>query len=137
MLMRSNSPALRQQRRARRGSALILVLIMTMSLAGLAISAIYLTSSSGLLTRYYDKERDYRFAAEAALALGKSRVLRDSALALPEDSAKKIITAGTLVDAGGTNIPRIKVNLYGAYPGDTIGRFGQFVTLLATAFDSG
>jgi hypothetical protein len=135
--MRSKSSAPRQQRRVRRGSALILVLIMTMSLAGLAISAIYLTSSSGLLTRYYDKERDYRFAAEAALALGKSRVLRDSALGLPEDSAKKIITAGTLVDAGGTNIPRIKVNLYGAYTGDTIGRFGQFVTLLATAFDSG
>ena len=32
---------------ARKGSALILVLIMTLSLAGLAISAIYLSSSAG------------------------------------------------------------------------------------------
>jgi hypothetical protein len=57
--------------RERRGSALILVLIMTLSLAGLAISAIYLSSSSNLLTRYYDKERNYRYGAEMAVALGK------------------------------------------------------------------
>jgi hypothetical protein len=43
---------------ARKGSALILVLIMTLSLAGLAISAIYLSSSAGLLSRYYDRERN-------------------------------------------------------------------------------
>ncbi|HVT38604.1 MAG TPA: pilus assembly PilX N-terminal domain-containing protein, partial [Gemmatimonadaceae bacterium] len=137
MLMRSTSSAHPSRRRARRGSALILVLIMTMSLAGLAISAIYLTSTSGLLTRYYDKERDYRFAAEAALALGKSRVLRDSALGLPQDSAKQITMGGTLIDAGGVSIPKIKFNLYGGFTGDTIGRYGQFVTLLASAFDSG
>ena len=41
--------------RNRRGSALILVLIMTLSLAGLAISAIYLSSSAWLLSRYYDR----------------------------------------------------------------------------------
>jgi hypothetical protein len=116
---------------------LILVLIMTLSLAGLAISAIYLTSTAGLLTRYYDKERDYRYAAEAVLALGKSRVNKDTALGLPDDSAKRIITSGTLSDASGATIPRLRVNLYGAYTGDTVGRFGQFVTLLASAFDTG
>ena len=123
--------------RRRSGSALVLVLIMTLSLAGLAISSIYLSSSAGLLTRYYDRERDYRYAAEQALALGKSRVNRDTLLGLPQDTAKLIINAGSLTDAGGTAIPRIKVNLYAAYTGDTVGRFGAFVTLLATAFDSG
>src|ERR1700730_13814522 len=115
-------PASRTPRRrppGRRGSALILVLIMTLSLAGLAISAIYLSSGAGLLTRYYDKERDYRFAAEAALSLGKSRVNRDTALGLPDDTALKIISAGQLTDAGGVTIPKIRVNLYGAYTGDT------------------
>jgi len=123
--------------RTRHGSALILVLIMTLSLAGLAMSAIYLSSTAGLLTRYYDKERDYRFAAEAALALGKSRLNKDTALGLPDDTAKRITLGGTLNDAGGTPIPRIRYNLYGGYTGDTVGRFGQYVTLLSNAFDSG
>ncbi len=121
----------------RRGSALVLVLIMTLSLAGLAISAIYLSSSAGLLTRFYDRERDYRYAAEAALALGKSQVNKNASLGLPEDTAKMILSGASLTDAGGTAIPRIKVNLYGAYTGDTVGRFGQFVTLLSQAYDSG
>jgi hypothetical protein len=122
---------------ARKGSALILVLIMTLSLAGLAISAIYLSSSAGLLTRYYDRERDYRFAAEAALALGKSRVTNDTSLVLPSDTAMTLLNGASLTDAAGNTIPRIKVNLYAAYTGDTTGRYGQFVTLIAQAYDSG
>ena len=122
----------------RRGSALILVLIMTLSLAGLAMSAIYLSSSAGLLSRYYDRERNYRFAAEAAIALGKSRVQAgDTSLHLPEDSAKALLTASSLKDASGATIPRVLVNLYGGYTGDTVGIFGQFITLLAQAYDSG
>jgi hypothetical protein len=126
-----------RRRGNRRGSALVLVLIMTLSLAGLAISAIYLSSSAGLLTRYYDKERDYRYAAEAALALGKSQVNKNASLGLPEDTAKQMLSGATLTDAYGTNISTIRVNLYGAYTGDTVGRFGQFVTLLSQAYDSG
>jgi hypothetical protein len=124
--------------RERTGSALVLVLIMTLSLAGLAISAIYLSSSAGLLSRYYDKERDYRYAAEAALAMGKARLMaKDTGLVLPEDTALKMVNAGTLTDATGATIPNIRVNVYGAFTGDTVGRFGNFVTLLASAYDSG
>lgn len=123
--------------RLRRGSALILVLIMTLSLAGLAISAILLSSSAGLLTRFYDRERDYRYAAEAALALGLSRVENDTLLSLPGDTAMALLSGASLTDASGNTIPRIKVNLYAAYTGDTTGTYGQFVTLLAQAYDSG
>ena len=127
----------------RTGSALVLVLIMTLSLAGLAISAIYLSSSAGLLTRYYDKERDYRYSAEAALALGKSRVITDSLMTalptplIPYTTAWKMISAGSLTDASGTAVPKIKVNLYVGFTGDTVGRFGNFVTLLSQAYDTG
>jgi hypothetical protein len=124
--------------RNRRGSALILVLIMTLSLAGLAMSAIYLSSSAGLLSRYYDRERNYRYAAEAAIALGKSRIqMADSSLHLLDTGAKALLTAASLKDANGVTIPRILVNLYGANTGDTVGVYGQFVTLLAQAYDSG
>jgi hypothetical protein len=133
----STTRTARRSLRARTGSALILVLIMTLSLAGLAISAIYLSSSAGLLTRYYDRERDYRFAAEAALALGKSRVVNDTSLLLPSDTAMTLLNGASLTDAAGNTIPRIKVNLYAAFTGDTSGRYGQFVTLIAQAYDSG
>ena len=124
--------------KVRRGSALILVLIMTLSLAGLAMSAIYLSSSAGLLSRYYDRERNYRYAAEAAIALGKSRLqVGDTTLNLPDDSAKALLTAASLTDANGATIPRVLVNLYGGYTGDTVGIFGKFATLLAQAYDSG
>src|SRR3970282_1347112 len=96
--------------RPRRGSALILVLIMTLSLAGLAISAIYLSSSAGLLTRYYDRERDYRYAAEAALALGKSRVNKDTGLGLPELGA---LPLGQRSPAHPVLRPRARLSLRG------------------------
>ncbi|MFI5232547.1 MAG: pilus assembly PilX N-terminal domain-containing protein [Gemmatimonadales bacterium] len=124
--------------RNRRGSALILVLIMTLSLAGLAISAIYLSSSAGLLSRYYDRERNYRYAAEAAIAMGKSRIQAgDTSLHMLDTGAQALLSAASLRDASGAIIPRVLVNLYGANTGDTVGIYGQFVTLLAQAYDSG
>jgi hypothetical protein len=124
--------------RVRRGSALILVLIMTLSLAGLAMSAIFLSSSAGLLARYYDRESSYRYAAEAAIGLGKSRVQRgDTTLKLLDTGAKALLSAASLKDANNATIPRILVNLYGANTGDTVGIYGQFITLLSQAYDSG
>ncbi|MEO6443586.1 MAG: hypothetical protein ABIZ91_05455, partial [Gemmatimonadaceae bacterium] len=58
--------------RARRGSALMLTMVFTFALSGLAISAIYMTGSSSLLSKLYDRERDYRYAAEWALSIGKA-----------------------------------------------------------------
>jgi hypothetical protein len=123
--------------RGRRGSALILVLIMTLSLAGLAMSAIYLSSSAGLLSRYYDRERNYRYAAEAALALGKSRVQKDTSFHPLDSGATTVMSATSLKDANGVTIPRVLVNLYAGYTGDTVGIYGKFITLLAQAYDSG
>ncbi len=138
MLTSRNSPKFPGRPRARDGSALILVLIMTLSLAGLAMSAIYLSSSAGLLSRYYDRERNYRYAAEAAIALGKSRIqMADTSLHLPDDTAKLILSGASLTDANGATIPKVLVNLYGGYTGDTVGIFGQFATFLAQAYDSG
>lgn len=122
--------------RRRRGSALVLVLVMTLSLAGLAISAVLLTSSSALVQRYYDKERDFRFAARAAVGLVRSRVQRDTTVTIPGDSAYRALTASTITDAtGGTNTS-IKVNAYAAYTGDTAGTYIPFLTILAQAYDT-
>jgi len=122
--------------RERRGIALILVMAMTLALAALAVSAVYLSASGGILTRYYDRERDFKYAAEEALALGKSRINRDTLLGLPEDTAMAMLSNAQMGDAYGATIPRIRVNLYGGFTGDTVGCFGTYATLLATSFDS-
>lgn len=123
-------------RRSRRGSALVLVLVMTLSLAGLAISAVLMTSSSALMQRYYDKERDYRFAARAAAALVLSRVQRDTTVTIPGDTAYRALTASTITDATGATNTAIKVNAYAGYSGDTAGTYIPFLTILAQAYDT-
>ncbi len=123
--------------RDRRGSAMILVLVMTLSLAGLAISAIYLMSSANLLTVYYDKERNFRNAAEQAVALAKSRATHDTTLAILDTGAAAFASAASLTDAAGGAIPGIKVNTYMAFTGDTSGRYGKFITILSQSYDTG
>jgi hypothetical protein len=139
-----NGPNLSTHRRSRssrirRGSALILVLMLTLGFAALAMSAIYLTSSGGILTRLYERERDYRYAAEAALQQGKSRLNRDTTFrnSIPDTGYVQLDTGATLVDAQGTNVPRVLVNTYAGFTGDTVGRFGQFMTIVSTAYDAG
>jgi hypothetical protein len=125
--------------RPRRGSALIVVLMLTLGFAALAMSAIYLTSSGGILTRMYERERDYRYAAEAALQQAKSRLNRDTTFrsAIPESGYVQLDTGRTLTDAQGSAVPRVQVNTYVGFTGDTVGRFGQFLTIVSTAYDAG
>jgi len=58
--------------RGRRGSALILVLMLTFALAALAGSAILLSSTASLSTKSREGEKDLRYAADAAAAVGES-----------------------------------------------------------------
>ena len=119
----------------RRGSAIILVLIMTMALAGLAMSAIYMAGSSGMLSRYHDKERDVAFAVETALELGKSRLQRDTTLVLYDTGYKQLLTDQAVYDAAGNVLTGLTVNLYAGNTGDTSGVYVPYVTLLATVSD--
>lgn len=120
----------------RRGSALILVLIMTLSLAALAASAIYMAGSSGMLTRYHDKERDLTYAVETALELGKSRVQRDTALVLYDTGYKQLLTNQAVYTSSGTPVTGLSVNLYAGYTGDTAGTYTPYITLVATVSDA-
>jgi len=123
--------------RIRRGSALILVLIMTLALAALSMSAIYMAGGSGLLVRYHDKERDLGFALETALELGKSRLQRDTTLVLYDTGYKQLLTSQAVYTSDGTPLTGVSVDLYGAYTGDTSGTYVPYVTLLATVTDAG
>lgn len=122
--------------RVRRGSALILVLIMTLSLAALASSAIYMTGNSGLLSRYHDKERDLTYALESALELGASRLQRDTSLWVSYNSYTQLLTNQQVYTSDGSEVTGLTVNLYGAYTGDTAGTRVPYITLLATVSDA-
>jgi hypothetical protein len=132
-----NAPAMWSARLKRRGTALILVLLMTVTLAAIAMSAILLTGSGGMIGRYYDRERDFRYAAEASLQMGKARLLRDTTIHLPDTGYVTLVSGGTITGADGVVIPNVKVNLYAGYTNITTGQFGQYASIVAEAYDAG
>ncbi len=123
--------------RARRGSALILVLLMTLAIAGLSIAAIFMSSSANILSAFYDREREHRLAAESALEMIRSRLERDSAFAIPDTGMRQVLAGAQMSDASGSVIPRVRVNVYAAATGDTTGNRLPSVTLIAAAYDEG
>ncbi len=122
--------------RARRGSALILVLLMTLAVAALAVAAIFMSSSAGLLSRFYDKERLFRLAAESALDLASDRMMRDTMLVIPDTGFRSLVSGYQLRDANNAVIPGVTVNVFGSVTGDTTGRQLPFVSLIAQAYDA-
>jgi hypothetical protein len=123
--------------RPRRGIALVFVLLFVVAMAALAMSSIFMSGNAALLAKSYDRERDLKFAAEAALAMGKSRVNADpSILSLRVgqlDTA--IILNQTLSGANNAVVPGIKVNVYVGPTGSTSGQFGRFSSIVAEARD--
>ena len=127
----------RRRLRARRGSALMLTMVFTFAMAGLAISAIYMAGSSSMLSKLYDRERDYRYAAEWALSIGKSRIQTDTTFVLPDSLYVQILNGSTVTDALGAPVPRVKVDLYAGVGGNSTGQYGRFVEMVAVAYDNG
>ncbi len=124
------------RKRARRGSALMLTMVFTLALGALAISSIYMSASTGILTKLHDRERDYRYAAEWALAVGKSRITVDTTLILPDSLYVQLMNGQVVTDATGAQVPRVKVDLYAGVGGQSSGQYGRFVELVAVAWDA-
>jgi hypothetical protein len=119
---------------SRRGSALVMVLVLTAAIAALALSAIALTSHSGLITRYYDREQEFRYASEAALAMGKSR-LNSDAYALPDSGFATLMSGEPVVGADGMALENLSANLYVGPSGSTSGQFGRFASVVSEVRD--
>jgi len=110
---------------------------MTLAVAALAIAAIFMSSSAGLLSRFYDREREYRLAATSALEIVTSRLTYDTALAIPDTGMRQVLTGYRVPNANGTTTTNVSVNVYAAVTGDTSGLTLPFVTLIAQAYDAG
>lgn len=123
--------------RRRRGVALVFVLVFVIAMGALAMSSIFMAGNANILAKSYDKERDLRFAAEAALAIGKSRVNADPSILVmaPGKLDTAILLGQSLVGATNQKIPGIKVNVYVGPTGSTSGQFGRFSSIVAEARD--
>jgi hypothetical protein len=116
----------------RRGSALILTLVLTLSLASLATSAIYIGGNEQVLATTYDKERDMRYAAEAMLQMGKS-TLNDDPYAAPDTGYTTVKNNVAIIGADGNPIPGITASMYLGPTSSNTGQFGRFVSVVAVA----
>lgn len=122
------------RRRDRRGVALMLTIILTVAFAALAMGAIYMTGNASLIGSSYDRERDYRYGAEAALGIAKSQ-LNGGLFVLPDTGYSTIMSNATITGADGLTVPRVLVNLYAGPTGSTSGQDGTFASLVAEATD--
>lgn len=131
---RSSRP-LRAARSERRGAALITTLIFSTAIAALAISAIYMGGHVTVIGKTFERERDYRYAAEAALAIGKSKVNADTN-AMPDSGYVTFMNNAVLTGADGVPLPRAQVNLYAGPTGSSSGQFGTYASVVAEARDA-
>lgn len=115
----------------------MLVLMLTIALAALAMSAIFLTSNAGVLSHYYDRERAFRYAAEAAVAQGKSRLQKDPSYgqALPDSGYETMIPNGDVVGADGNVMPGVKIEVHVGHTGIGTGQYNVFASVVAVAKD--
>ncbi|MDQ2890357.1 MAG: hypothetical protein M3R65_07355 [Gemmatimonadota bacterium] len=116
----------------RRGSALILTLVLTLSLASLATSAIYLGGNEQMLANSYDQERDMRYADEAILQMGKSTLNYDP-YAAPDSGYRVVQNNVQVTGADGNPIPGITASMYLGPTSSNTGQFGRFVSVVAVA----
>lgn len=135
MKPRTRSRVRQRALRARRGVALFISLFFVAGIGALALSAIYLTANASLISQSYEKEDQLRYAAEAALAIGKSS-LNFNPAALPNTAFVAMMTNKTLIGGDGQPMNGITVNLYAGPTGSTSGQFGRFASVVAEARDA-
>ena len=118
----------------RRGFALFAIIMFTLAMAALAASAIYLSGNATLLNISQDREREFKYGAEAAMAMGKSRLNTDP-LVLPDSSFVTLMSGQQVMGADGVVLPGLTVNLYAGPTGSSTGQFGRFASVVAEARD--
>ena len=121
--------------RPRRGAALFIVMMFVVVSAALALTAIVTTGNAALVAKSYARENDLKYAAEAALAIGKSRLNFD-ADALPDTGFVVLMSNASLTSADNQVIPGVKVTVYAGPSGSASGQFGRFASVVAEARDN-
>lgn len=119
---------------ARRGTALILTLLLTVAMGALALGAVYMSGNATLLAKAYDREQDYKYAADAAVAMGKSRLNHDP-FALPDTGVALLLPETSVTGADGKQVPGLTVTVWAGPSGSVTGQFGTYASVVSVARD--
>jgi hypothetical protein len=123
-------------RGARRGSALILTLLLTAALGALAMSAIFLSSNAQMLSRVSDREADLRTAADAAIQVGRNMIAYAPDTLPATGFAEISLPGGTVNGADGKPMKNVTVKLWvGPTGSPTNSNAGSFASIVADAQD--
>ncbi len=117
-----------------RGMALVLVMLITVAVAALAAGAIFLTSSSYLISKGHEREDDMRNAADAGIELGRSALNGNPAL-FPDSGYTTYQNAQPVLDASGNQIPGLTRSIYFGPTGSATGQYGIFGSVLSVISD--
>jgi hypothetical protein len=120
---------------ARRGNAVILVLLLTFALAALAASAVMLSSGARNVVKFHNSEQDLRYTADASLGLGVSD-LENNPYRLPTSGYIQLATNANLAEADSAPVSGITYNLWAGLTGSASLQHGRFVTLVTQTNDS-
>ncbi len=113
-----------------RGVALVLVMLLTVAVAALAAGAIFLTSSSYIISKGHEKENDMRNAADAGIELGRSALNGNAAL-FPASGYSTFQNNQPVLDASGNQIPGLTRSIYFGPTGSTTGQYGVFGSVVS------
>lgn len=127
------SPA--RGRRRRTGAALAIAILFVFAIGAVATTSVMLSANSTLLARSVDRDRQMRYATEAALMYGKSRLNKQPSI-LPDTGMVTLLNDTTLSDATGASIDGVKVSVWLAQTGSTSGQYGHFASVLAQAVNA-
>ncbi len=113
-------PTMRSIIRNERGVALILALLITLAIAGLAMGGVMIAGSGTLTAKFTAKEAALHSLADAGLEIARDSINR-ALTVLPDTGKIDILSASTITDAQGNTIPGYTRSVYA---GKTGGRTG-------------
>jgi hypothetical protein len=110
--------------------ALVLVMLITVAVAALAAGAIFLTSSSYLISKEHEQEDDLRNAADAGIELGRSALNGNPAL-FPDSGYVTFQNNQPVLDASGNQVPGMTQSIYFGPTGSSTGQYGIFGSVVS------
>lgn len=126
---------MRTRRTDERGMALIMVMLLTVAVAALVAGAIFLTSSSTLISKGQEREEEMRNAADAGIELGRSR-LNGGTLTMPDTGYKTLFLNQAVYDANSVLIPGVTRSVYYGPTSSTTGQYGKFGSVVSVITDA-
>ncbi len=116
--------------RNERGIALLLTVLLSLMVAGMAVGMILMMSNANLISRFHSSEAMMTMAADAGLERGRD-ILNGTPGIVPAGQGFDTLELGaTVLDAYGAAIPGFTRSTFVGENGDTTGQFGNFASII-------